>query len=396
MPRLGSIAALLLPALLAGCTSPAPDATREASRTEPSARSVTVTASPSPPRDISAALSAASPSVGQIRKDSCDGLSSTGTGFLVRDDLILTAAHVVEGASTLSISFPEEDSPRDVDLVYVVPEQDAALLRLDTPLTERQALRFSGTSATTAQVVGVIGYPLGKSTQHVNSGIVSAAEDTATLNGHEITGFTLDAAINGGNSGGPVISDTGQVLGLVSGTFLDPSTEERSEGFHFAVGLDALEALVDEHRDDDAIGPMGCPGDFEADSPLVELKIRTEHELAEALGSALFQHGQAINVRNLEASWSLFSDAMKNRQGNFEKWSQGLATTYWLIAELREIKTSGDAATVRTFIRTEQDEAYGPDGQTCSIWPLTYTFRWNGSDWLIDRAKLRAEPSACR
>ena len=128
-------------------------------------------------------VGAASASVGQIRSTTCDG-GWTGTGFLVSDQLILTAAHVVEGAHALTITFPD-DEPRPVSVVGYRPDNDIALLRLDESV-ERPYLALADTAATIAQPVGVVGYPLGKSAQHVNTGIVSSVEDSAELNGHMI------------------------------------------------------------------------------------------------------------------------------------------------------------------------------------------------------------------
>ncbi len=87
---------------------------------------------------------------------------------------------------------------------------------------------------------------------------------------------------------------------------------------------------------------------------------------------------------------------MQSRLKDMDDWASGLSTTYWLVVEVREVsELTDERAVVRTFVRTEQDAADGPDGQTCSIWPLNYTLVWNGDEWLIDKATLRAKATAC-
>lgn len=115
----------------------------------------------------------------------------------------------------------------------------------------------------------MVGYPLGKSAQHVNTGIVSSVEDSAEQNGHMIKRvLSLDAAINHGNSGGPLINNSRQVVGLISGTFLDPNTEEAAEGFHFAIPANRLRVLLDRYGDADARPFAECEEEGRADAPL--------------------------------------------------------------------------------------------------------------------------------
>lgn len=121
--RTGASISGLVTVLVTACAPPTPS-------TSPAPQVVTVGASASSsasptdtPTDMSQALAAASASVGQIRSTTCDG-GWTGTGFLVSDQLILTAAHVVEGAHALTITFPD-DEPRPVFVVGYRPDNDS-------------------------------------------------------------------------------------------------------------------------------------------------------------------------------------------------------------------------------------------------------------------------------
>jgi len=99
---------------------------------------------------------------------------------MVSDDLILTAAHVVEGASSLSIEFPGT-AEHSVELVHSEPGQDTALLRL-TPRVGVDPLVLSESGVEVGDQVGVVGYPLGMAEIHVNRGAISSIEDDIVLN----------------------------------------------------------------------------------------------------------------------------------------------------------------------------------------------------------------------
>ena len=370
--------------------------------TQPPPSVVTVTArstpSPTPPPvpDLATALQRSTPSVGLIFTSYCEELPSTGTGFMVGDGLVLTAAHVAAGASEMQIIFPGED-PADLEVVGYDEEQDTALLRLvgsggPAPLTLAPA------DATTGQQVGVLGYPLGYTAIHVNSGIVSSVDDDVSTEAGPIENvMTLDAAVNPGNSGGPVINADGEVVGLISSSAVaDVETGETAEGIHFAIPVNRLRGIVDEWAEADVAEFDQCGGTEYDDSPVLEMLMRTDDEEADELGAVLWRHGEAINQSIYDAAWELFTPAMKRRMGGLTQWSSKLETTLWLVLEIRAVAREGDRAVVTTFVRTTQSADRGTDGMTCTIWPLTYHLSQVGEDWLIDRATMRTKkPLVC-
>lgn len=360
--------------------------------------SVTTTPPEAPSPDLGDVLNAATGSVGRIISSACEDLPAFGSGFLVADDLVLTAAHVANNASEMTIEFPDHE-PVNLEVVYSEPAQDTALLRLIDPVAGTP-LVLSDIDAKAGQQVGVVGYPLGYTAPHVNSGMVSSVDDEATLDGHFIDRLvTLDAAVNPGNSGGPVLNAQGEVVGLISSSAASGRVEgATAEGIHFAIPADRLRSILGEWADSPAETFTPCDepaGSEQPDAPILELLIRPPSDDAQTLGGTLWVHGEAINQGNYKAAWEMLTPAMQARMGGLQEWSDGLDSSYWVVLEIREAAITDTRASVTTYLRTYQDPSDGRDGQTCTIWPLTYTMAFAEGEWLIDRAKLRADPQPC-
>jgi 2-alkenal reductase len=182
-----------------------------------------------------------------------DGL---GSGFVISaDGEIATNAHVVTGGSGRTLKPAKQVFVRFSDgnqvkarIVGFDPDADVALLRVPTDGLDLRPLPL-GTSA--GVVVGapvmVIGSPFGEE-QSLSVGVISATERTIS----SLTGFTIegaiqtDAAINHGNSGGPMLDAHGRVLGIASQ--IDTSSGEGS-GVGFAVPIDTVRRSLAQLRE---------------------------------------------------------------------------------------------------------------------------------------------------
>jgi len=150
---------------------------------------------------------------------------SKGTGFLIREDgLVVTNRHVIEGAAVPRVHFPD-GTIYPASVLYTDDEVDLALLDIDGTHTPTFALAKQYDGAEGAPIY-IIGNPL------VFSGIANVGETWGYQPGREPPMMLLQAPVYRGNSGSPVITRSGEVIGVVFAT----SYTERN-GEEVRVGL---------------------------------------------------------------------------------------------------------------------------------------------------------------
>lgn len=163
---------------------------------------------------------------------------SIGTGFILNEDgLIATNYHVVEGGENIRvILYTGEEVTAKV--VNFDQSNDLAVLQLDESVTVPGVVTLGDSdSIRVGESVIAIGNPLSKDfAGTVTSGIVSATERSVVVDNTEYTYIQTDAAINGGNSGGPLINARGEVIGINSAKISTDSVE----GIGFAIPVNTL------------------------------------------------------------------------------------------------------------------------------------------------------------
>jgi len=175
-----------------------------------------------------------------------DTPSGIGSGFLVSPDgLVITAAHVVQTADRVTVRFLSGESSPATRLA-ADPRADVALLKVDQvpPGTPVLPLGDSDRVEVGDEVL-VIGAPMGMS-HTLSVGHVSARRATRALHGglEPVDLLQTDAAINRGNSGGPMLDTKGEVVGVVSHIV---SVSGGSEGLGFVVSSNlARRVLLEE------------------------------------------------------------------------------------------------------------------------------------------------------
>jgi serine protease Do len=173
------------------------------------------------------------------------GLTGTGvgSGFIYdANGSILTAAHVVEGASGIKVTLADGRTFQGTVAASNLT-LDVAVVKIDA--TGLPSIPLATTKAQVGQTVLAIGDPLGNYPGSATVGIVSGLDrsltvaDDLTGRPHDLTGMIqTDAAINPGNSGGPLINASGKVIGIISASSSD------AQGMGFAVPISAAATVM--------------------------------------------------------------------------------------------------------------------------------------------------------
>ena len=168
----------------------------------------------------------------------------SGSGFVISEDgYILTNYHVIEYAakgSALTVMFYGSEQSYDADVIAYDTDNDVAVIKINA--SGLDPVEF-GRDLSVGETVYCIGNPLGELDYTMTSGIVSALDrEITTEAGVSINMFQIDAAVNSGNSGGPVYNAYGQVVGVVTAKYSTTGVE----GLGFAIPIqDAVNIASD-------------------------------------------------------------------------------------------------------------------------------------------------------
>lgn len=161
---------------------------------------------------------------------------SLGAGVIVNQQgEILTALHVVDGATAIKVTFSDgSTSPAKVNSSDAA--HDIASLTPDQPPTVIVPAVLGGGTRIGDEAFA-LGNPLGL-VDSLSQGVISGLDRSfAASNGRMLTGLIqFDAAVNPGNSGGPLLNSKGQVIGIVTG-LANPTGERAFSGISFAVPI---------------------------------------------------------------------------------------------------------------------------------------------------------------
>ncbi|MEI8391661.1 MAG: trypsin-like peptidase domain-containing protein [Actinomycetes bacterium] len=238
-----------------------------------------------PAINVAAVLKTITPSVVTVYVTLADGRAS-GTGVVISSDgEILTNAHVVESAKSVSVLFADSIDPVSAQVLAVDVGNDLALVRVD--LKDLIPVVFADpASINIGDEVVAVGFALNlDGGPTVTRGIVSALNRTITSGDGALDGLIqTDTAISSGNSGGPLLNTRGQVIGINTAVFKS-STEVAANNVGFSISVSeaipviaALRALANGetraegflgvtvlNRDDGGRGAV--IGDVSPDSP---------------------------------------------------------------------------------------------------------------------------------
>jgi putative serine protease PepD len=173
--------------------------------------------------------------------------TATGTGFVIDEEgHIITASHVVDGASSITIRL-EDGTTRKATVLGQDDATDVAVLKIDPAGLELHPLPLgSSASLDVGDEIAAIGDPFGYE-RSISTGIVSGVDRTIEApNGFTVAhAIQTDAAMNPGNSGGPLLNAAGEVVGIAD-QIATGGGAEQSAGVGFAVPIDLVKAALEK------------------------------------------------------------------------------------------------------------------------------------------------------
>lgn len=197
-----------------------------------------------------------------------------GSGFILdQTGHILTNYHVIENAEVIDVSI-NDDYVVSATIVGVDRRNDIAVLKVDAPSEILVPVELgTSTNLKVGQRAIAIGNPFGQFGRTLTIGVISALDRTLEgSDGRTITGIIqTDAAINRGNSGGPLLDSSGRVIGINTAIFSPTGT---SAGVGFAVPVDTVKRLLPDLL---ALGRYRHPW----------LGVRYAYEITTSLSTAL-------------------------------------------------------------------------------------------------------------
>ena len=190
--------------------------------------------------------------VTEVKTVSYFGQTSTGeaagTGVIVTSDgYVLTNKHVIDGASKISVVLDDGTTYKDVEVAAVDPLNDVAFLKIKDVSGLTAATLGDSKTITVGQQVIAIGNALGQYQNSVTSGIISgtgrsltATDSTGTLSEKLTDMIQTDAAINSGNSGGPLVNAAGEVIGI------NTANGSGTDNIGFAIPIAAVKGMLSQ------------------------------------------------------------------------------------------------------------------------------------------------------
>jgi hypothetical protein len=167
--------------------------------------------------------------------------ASSGTGFFVsRSGHIITNHHVVEECKAVKVSFKGNEVKASV--LAVDKRNDLAILK--TALNPNDVYSVSGEDAGLLEDIVIAGFPLGKK---ISASIKTSKGSVTSLAGYgdNYSEFQTDAALNQGNSGGPIMDQKGNVVGVAVAAY---GKKEGVESFNFGIKASTLKAFAQSNN----------------------------------------------------------------------------------------------------------------------------------------------------
>lgn len=182
--------------------------------------------------------------------DALEEEQSSGSGIIISGDgYILTNYHVISGSDSIVVTLSTGEEV-NATVVGIDSVTDLALLKINkTGLTA--ATLGDSSAVTVGQLAIVVGNPIGEELSNtVTAGVISATNRTLNVENTVLNLIQTDAAVNPGNSGGPLINSNGEVIGILTAKRIYAGTTESgetiyAEGIAFAIPINDAKPIIE-------------------------------------------------------------------------------------------------------------------------------------------------------
>ena len=309
----------------------------------------------------------------RILATTCEG-DGIGTGFLIGQRTLATAAHVVEGADGLAVTVGDDSYGAEV--IGIDPVTDLALVRLDAPV-QGHIFDFASEDPTPGTDVAAIGFPLNEP-KTLTVGTVSGLDRTIDIDGVPRSGLLqTDTAVNPGNSGGPLVTSQGEVVGVVDALRLN------SQGISYAVQVSVAAPALQQGVGMEEPAPAVCGSPQAPDQLSVAPRLMVPPDpTASAVRTTLREYYNSINEGDYYRVLEQYAPGYRE---NFtaEELARGLATSFDFDVTIRDVTQTAAGAQAWVTFTSVQSPRFGPENESCTRWSLDYDFTRVGDRLLI-------------
>ena len=358
-----------------------------AATTTPTTSTSTSTTSTSASQTFPALYRQVSGGVVRIETTACNG-GGVGSGFLVAPNLVASVAHVVNGA--VSIVIRANGITTTGTVIGIDTAADLALVQTPTPLTGH-VFALDTSQPEVGTDVGAIGYPMA-GPESLSKGSVSGLGRTIDVNNRSLGGLIqTDAAVNPGNSGGPLLSVDGTVVGLVD------AKEADANGIGYAIPAQSAAIQLQSWRQAPTPVPAGAGCDAPVGPSGVTIGVTDQSGSPDGPGiaSMFSTYADGINTGNYASAYGMLSPNAQSLS-SYDSFRSGELTSYIVTLTILGVTHGGTQDSAEVAFTSAQDPGAGGHQQVCSNWKMTYTLIPNGSSWRIDTASPhQGSPSPC-
>lgn len=362
----------------ASAKRPGTAGTASAPQTATTAAPTTTTSRTTQPRAMSFTALYRTESSGVVRIDAstCSG-TGVGSGFLVSPTVVATAAHVVNGAVAIGLTA----SGRTVagHVIGIDTSSDLALVASGSAMPGH-IFKLSGTQPLVGTPVAVIGFPEG-GPMSFSQGIVSGLGRTLDVGGQTMQGLIqTDASLNPGNSGGPVLLQTGAVAGIVDAGYAS------AEGLGYAIPATAATPLFSAWEAVPSPAPSPACEDALGPSSSGSVQNSTTSPVATEITAMFTTYFNAIDTGDYATAYDQLGPGVASTitESQFAA-DDSTSYDFDITLEALSVPSPGSALADVSFTSL-QSPSKGPNGDSCDNWTLEYTLLESGGSWLIQQS----------